>query len=87
MEFGLVYDMPDSMKSITNKELNLWGVTFYEVLETARENLVQLQPRIIGPNEGEGTYVFTTNDGYDSTRLILLDLISGSFRSRVTGLR
>ena len=35
----------------------------------------QLRPQIIGPKEGEGVYVFTTNDGYDSSRLILLDLI------------
>jgi uncharacterized protein YtpQ (UPF0354 family) len=72
---GLVYDMPDSMKPISNKELDLWGVTFYEALEAARENLAQLRPRIIGPKEGEGVYVFTTNDGYDSSRLILMELI------------
>ena len=72
---GLVYDMPDSMKPISNRELDLWGVTFYEALEAARDNLRQVRPRIIGPREGEGVYVFTTNDGYDSSRLILLDLI------------
>ncbi len=72
---GLVYDMPDSMKPISNKEIDLWGVTFYDALEAARENLRQLRPRIIGPKEGEGVYVFTTNDGYDSSRLIILDLI------------
>jgi len=72
---GLVYDMPDSMKPISNKELEVWGVTFYEALEAARENIRQLRPKIIGPKEGEGVYVFTTNDGYDSSRLIILDLI------------
>ena len=72
---GLVYDMPDSMKPISNKELEIWGVTFYEALEAARENIRQLPPQIIGPKEGEGVYVFTTNDGYDSSRLIILDLI------------
>jgi hypothetical protein len=72
---GLVYDMPDSMKPISNKEIDLWGVTFYEALEAARENVRQLPPRIIGPKKGEGIYVFTTNDGYDSSRLVLLDLI------------
>ncbi len=72
---GLVYDMPNAMKPISNKEINLWGVTFYEALESARDNLRQLRPRIIGPKEGEGVYVFTTNDGYDSSRLIILDLI------------
>ena len=34
-----------------------------------------LRPRIVGPKEGQGVYVFTTNDGYDSSRLILLELI------------
>ena len=72
---GLVYDMPDSMRSISNKELDLWGVTFYEALEAARENLLELNPMIIRPKEGEGLYVFATNDGYDATRLILLDVI------------
>ena len=72
---GLVYDMPDAMRSISNKEFNAWGVTYYEAMETARENLGHLRPRIIGPKEGEGIYVFTTNDGYDSSRLILLELI------------
>ncbi len=72
---GLVYDMPDSMRPISNKEIDLWGVTFYNALEAARDNLCQLRPKIIGPKEGEGVYVFTTNDGYDSSRLIILDLI------------
>ena len=72
---GSVYDMPDSMKPISNRELDTWGVTFYEVLESARENLRHVQPQIIGPQEGPGTYVFTTNDGYDSSRLVLLDLV------------
>ena len=72
---GLVYDMPDSMRPISNKEIGLWGVTFYDALKVARENIRQLRPRIVGPKEGEGVYVFTTNDSYDSSRLILLDLI------------
>lgn len=63
------------MRPISNKEIELWGVTFYNALEAARENIRQLKPRIIGPKKGEGVYVFTTNDSYDSSRLILLDLI------------
>ena len=72
---GLVYDMPDSMKPISNMDTELWGVTFYDALEAARENIRQLKPRVIGPKEGKGVYVFTTNDSYDSSRLIILDLI------------
>jgi hypothetical protein len=55
--------------------LDSWGVTFYEALENARDNLRHVQPQIIGPQEGPGTYVFTSNDGYDSSRLVLLDLV------------
>jgi uncharacterized protein YtpQ (UPF0354 family) len=72
---GLVYDMPDSMKPVSNRELDDWGVTFYEVLEAACDNLRHVPPQIIGPKEGPGTYVFATNDGYDSSRLILRDLV------------
>ena len=72
---GFVYDMPDAMRSISNREFNAWGVTYYEALEAARENLGHLRPRIIGPKEGEGVYVFASNDGYDASRLILLELI------------
>ena len=72
---GLVYDMPDAMRPISNKEIGLWGVTFHNALEAARDNLRQLPPRIMCPKEGKGIYVFTTKDGYDSSRLILLDLI------------
>ena len=67
--------MPDSMKPISNRELEEWEVTFYEVQETARDNLRHVPPRIIGPQDGPGTYVFTSNDGYDSSRLVLLDLV------------
>ena len=72
---GLVYDLPNTMRSIINTELEGWGITLDEGLAVARQNLSQLQPEITVLNEGEGVYVFATNDGYDSSRLILLDLI------------
>ena len=85
---GLVYDLPQAMRSITQDDLDGWGVSFYEALEAARHNLTQLEHAFIGPKEGEGVYLSTARDGYDSSRLILLDLIrrvSGGGRLRGDG--
>ena len=79
---GLAYDLPQAMRSITQDDLDGWGVSFYEALEAARHNLTQLEHAFIGPKEGEGVYLSTARDGYDSSRLILLDLIR---RLRVAG--
>jgi hypothetical protein len=70
------------MRSISQDNLDDWGVTFYEAMEAARHNLTQLEHAFIGPKQGEGVYLSTTRDGYDSSRLILLDLIR---RLRVAG--
>lgn len=72
---GLVYDLPQAMRSITQDNLDDWGVSFYEALDAARHNLTQLEHAFIGPKEGEGVYLSTIRDGYGSSRLILLDLI------------
>jgi hypothetical protein len=79
---GLVYDLPQAMRSITQENLDGWGVTFYEAMEAALHNLTQLEHAFIGPTQGEGVYLSTVRDGYDSSRLILLDLIR---RLRVAG--
>jgi hypothetical protein len=79
---GLVYDLPQAMRSITQDNLDGWGVSFYEALEAARHNLTQLKHAFIGPKQRVGVYLSTARDGYDSSRLILLDLIR---RLRVAG--
>ena len=72
---GLVYDLPQAMRPITQENLDGWGVTFYEAMEAAHHNLTQLQHAFIGPKEGEGVYLCAANDGYASSRLLLLDVI------------
>ena len=72
---GLVYDLPESMRSISQDDIDQWGITFYEALEIARDNLSQLPQQVIGPAEGEGVYLSAMGDSYDSSRLLLLDLI------------
>lgn len=72
---GIVYDLPESMRSIPQANFDAWGVTFYEALEVARENLFQLPMQFIGPSSGEGVYLSAAGDSYDGSRLIFTDLI------------
>ena len=72
---SLVYDLPEAMSSVTQDNLDGWGVTFYETLEVARENLLRLPHGFIGPAEGEGVYLSNTHDNYDASRLLLFDTI------------
>jgi hypothetical protein len=69
----LAYDWPDSVQSITAENLAGWGVTTYEAMEVARQNLAEATlgyARI-----GENLYAFTSGDTYDASRLTLTDRI------------
>jgi hypothetical protein len=76
---ALVYDLPDAMRSIPQANLDAWGLTLYEVLEVARENLATLPAKFIGPHSGEGVYLSATGDNYDASRILAPDLI-GQFQ-------
>jgi hypothetical protein len=71
----LVYDLPETMATINQDVLDKWGITLYEALEIARDNLAKLPCQFIGPKEGDGIYLSATNDNYDASRLLLLDAI------------
>lgn len=71
---SLVYDLPDSMRHIQQRDLDEWGVTYYEALEAARENLAQMPAQVFA-NPDQGVYISASGDNYDASRLILLDLI------------
>jgi hypothetical protein len=72
---GLVYDLPDSMRTLRQRDLDGWGVSFDEAMEVARQNLTELKHGFIGPESGEGVYLSASGDSYDASRLILNDLI------------
>jgi uncharacterized protein YtpQ (UPF0354 family) len=69
----LVYDMPESTQTIPGKQLQDWGVNFYEAMEVAKENLAAIEMSI--SKAGDGFYAVMTGDSYDSSRLLLLDLL------------
>ncbi len=70
---GLVYDLPHSMRFITQDNLDHWGVSNSEALEVATENLRQTTKEYA---EVDNMRMFVSGDTYDATRLILSDLIS-----------
>ncbi len=72
---ALVYDLPDAMRSIPQANLDAWGLTLYEALEIARENLATLPAKFIGPQSGEGVYLSATGDNYDASRILSPELI------------
>ena len=76
---ALVYDLPDAMRSIPQANLDAWGLTLYEALEIARENLAALPAKFIGPQSGEGVYLSATGDNYDASRILSPELI-GQFQ-------
>ena len=70
----LVYDWPDSVQSITKGNLQEWGVTVYEALEAALENLGESASTMA--EIGEHFYSFMSGDSYDAARIMLIDRIN-----------
>ena len=75
---GLVYDLPEAMRHITQTDLEKWGVTLNEALEVAKQNLAKMQFTLAGPHRGEGIcWCSIQKDSYDAARILLLDKIRG----------
>ena len=70
----LGYDWPESVQSINQANLDAWGVTFYEAMEVARDNLREATPGYA--KVGDGFFAFVAGDSYDASRLVLSDLIA-----------
>ena len=69
---SLVYDLPESVRSISADELEDWGVSFWEAREPAIANLAKED--FVVASLGEELYASNTGDSYDATRLILTAL-------------
>jgi uncharacterized protein YtpQ (UPF0354 family) len=72
---ALVYDLPDAMRSVPQANLDTWGLTLYEALEIACQNLAELPAKFIGPQSGDGVYLSATGDNYDASRILSRELI------------
>jgi hypothetical protein len=74
LALSLVYDMPHSMQSIGQTDLDAWNVTFYEAVEAARHNLEQMNNFAVASLD-DRVFVTATGDNYDASRLLLVDVI------------
>jgi hypothetical protein len=68
----LVYDLPQSMMLVNSELLDQWGVTFYEAMEIAKDNLHQNTRQFAKAGD---MYAVVSGDGYDATRLLITDFI------------
>jgi hypothetical protein len=68
----LVYDLPSSTMTVSDELLNDWGVSFYEAMEIALQNL---RERTTEYAQIGSVYAFGCGDSYDATRLLLTDLL------------
>ena len=73
LELSLCYDLPEAVRTISQSDLDNWGVSYYEAMEIARQNLETTNFAFAAI--GESLYASATGDTYDATRLLLLDLI------------
>jgi hypothetical protein len=71
---SLVYDLPHTMRSIGQTDLDSWNVTFYEAVEAARHNLEQMNNFAVASLD-DRVFASATGDNYDASRLLLVDVI------------
>ena len=69
---SLVYDLPQSMMSVDSKLLDQWGVSFYEAMEVAKQNLHE---NTLEFTKAGDLYAVVSGDSYDASRLVLKDFI------------
>ena len=70
---SLVYDLPESVRSISAKELDEWGTNYWEVRERAIANLSEVEFQCVSMDDE--LYVSTTGDAYDASRLAIPGLV------------
>jgi len=70
----LVYDFPDSVGTITQAQLDKWGVTFDEAMAVARDNMWRISNQPFG-QPAPGFHVSPWHDNHDASRLLLHDLV------------
>lgn len=71
LEVCLVYDLPDTMHFVIQETLEKWGVSAFEALEIAKQNLSEKESAIGAI--GNKLFFVVAGDAYDATRMLLID--------------
>lgn len=70
----VVYDLPNSMRSLSQEDFENWNVSYYEAMEAACENLKEAS--VAYSKIGDGFYSAVSGDSYHSSRILLKDQIA-----------
>jgi uncharacterized protein YtpQ (UPF0354 family) len=73
LEACLVYDMPRAMRFIRQDNLDDWGVSLYQAMEVARQNLAELPCSYAVV--ADRLYLFDNADAFDGSRMLVPDMI------------
>ena len=71
----IVYDRPNSVTSVHPERLQAWGLSFDEALRTALANLRERTTATF-TRHGDGLFVSPWRDAYDTSRLLLPELVA-----------
>jgi hypothetical protein len=69
---SLVYDLPESVRSISNDDLSNWNVSYWRAREVAVQNLQETEFVFVAL--GTELYASNTGDSYDATRIVLTEM-------------
>lgn len=73
----LAFDTEHSIRSVSGNELEEWGVSYWQAMEDARDNLGREPMRMIELHEG--LIAVVTMDNYDSSRVIFAEQANSIF--------
>lgn len=71
-----VYDLPTMMSTVSEEDVAAWGVDLEQVMQVATDNLRHSEEPVAVATLGEGVRIVHTGDDYDSSRLLLPELLS-----------
>ena len=74
LEAALVIDLPTRMQLVNVEALNAWGISLDEAMLIAKRNLEACHSSL-DEYAADRSAVFSMQDGYDASRLLLTDLI------------
>ncbi len=70
---SLVFDLPESVRSLSDSDLKNWDISLWEAREVALKNLAEED--FVIASLGDVLYASNTGDSYDATRLVLTNLL------------
>lgn len=69
---AFVYDLPQSMRFLTQDQVQQWNVTPYQLFEAAMENIEQIDCSMMQVGD---LFLLANGDAYDASRILLKDRI------------